>query len=239
MSIRNGVHLFLYLVGTMKKKVKGHFRLTNKGYVYVKPYTREYKGTQTIDVEDALFKVFSWEGMSLTHSVSRDYSNKEDNIGAAILLGMSSDDGYANMLNQRDTFEGKYLLKKVDSFIDRHGDTPCIGLFSGVPISKDYFKNLKKGRQIHIGSGLPIYTTPNRLLAKSFSKYTTEQDTLPCVFEVVKGTAVGNAKHRSKHEDEQEVCFNSKTKVRVVSSPTPIGEGTKDFHYLVKVSFDK
>lgn len=151
----------------MKKKVKGHFRLTNKGYVYVKPYTREYKGTQTIDVEDALFKVFSWEGMSLTHSVSRDYSNKEDNIGAAILLGMSSDDGYSNMLNQRNTFEGKYLLKKVDSFIDRHGDTPCIGLFSGVPISKGYFKNLK-------------------------------------------------------------------TKVRVVSSPTPIGEGTKDFHYLVK-----
>ena len=207
--------------------------------MYVKPYTREYNGNHAVDIEDALLKVFSWEGMSLTHSVSRDYTDKDDTIGAAVLLGMSSDDGYSNMLKNKDTFEGKYFIKKVDDFIDKHGDTPCKGLFKGAPINKEYFKTFKEGKQIKIGNGLPIYTTPNRLLAKGFSKYTREQGTIPCVFEVVKGTAIGNAKHRSKHEDEHEVCFNSKTKVRVVSSPTPIGEGTEDSHYLVKVAFDK
>ena len=221
----------------MKGRVKGYFRKTRKGFVYVKPYLREVSTKRSMDIEDALFKVFSWAGESLTHSVSGDWKNEQDISGAAILLGMSSDEGYSAMLKHKDTIEGKYLLKEVNSFIDRHGDTQCIGLYSGVPLPKEAFDKLRVGKNIDIGGGLPIYTTPIKKLAKSFSSYTKEENVVPCVFEVIKGTALGNSNHRSKHEDEHEVCFNSHTKVRVLSKEEVVEQGSK--YNLIKVSFDR
>jgi hypothetical protein len=227
----------------MKKvsQVKGYQRRNKNGTVTtVKPHSRKVDvGVEPkVDPEALLYDLFGYAGGSLLHSVNETGVFSQNQFGKAILLGLSSDEGYQGMLEKvKTSSKAKYAVKIADAFIGRNGDTPCKGLYSGCPLSEATFKKLLKSGKVDLSCGLPVYTTPLKDKAIGFSGYLAEPNSVRCVFEVVEGNVKGNSKHFSKHIDEQEVCFKSTTKVTMVGKPEVIGEGSEDRYYHIKVKF--